>query len=101
MKYRAFNIKAFLAPTRGERGNMKNNTMMEAIKYVQESNLLEEANLLANKVGDIYMACVIIFKNIPQTKENLEMCKKIVKQKKEADKKAFYDFINGVCKDEI
>lgn len=41
------------------------------------------------------MACVIIYKNIPQTEENLEICKKIVKQKKEADKKRFYDFING------
>ena len=74
---------------------MENNTMMDAINYVQESKLDKEANLLANKVGDIYMACVIIYKNIPQTKENLETCKKIVKQKKEANKKAFYDFING------
>lgn len=79
---------------------MEDETMMDAIKYVQESKLYKEANLLANKVGDIYMACVIIYKNIPQTKENLEMCKKIVKQKKEADKKAFYDFINGGCKEE-
>ena len=76
------------------------NTMMDAINYVQESKLHKEANLLANKVGDIYMACVIIYKNIPQTEENLETCKKIVKQKKEADKKAFYDFINGGWKEE-
>lgn len=68
---------------------MTGNTIMNAINYVQENKLHKEANLLANKVGDIYMACVIIFKNIPQTKENLEMCKKIVKQKKEADKKRF------------
>ena len=77
---------------------MEVNTMMNAINYVQGNKLHKEANLLANKVGDIYMACVIIYKNIPQTKENLETCKKIVKQKKEADKKRFYDFINGVWK---
>lgn len=74
---------------------MVDDTMMDVIKYVQESKLYKEANLLANKVGDIYMACVIIYKNIPQTEENLEICKKIVKQKKEADKKAFYDFITS------
>ena len=81
--------------------NMAGNTMMHAINYVQENKLHKEANLLANKVGDIYMACVIIYKNIPQTKENLEMCKKIVKQNKEADEKAFYDFINGGWKNGI
>lgn len=75
---------------------MEDETMMDAIKYVQESKLHKEANLLANKVGDIYMACLIIYKNIPQTEENLEICKKIVKQKKEADKKAFYDYILAV-----
>ena len=74
---------------------MTDNTMMNAINYVQENKLHKEANILANKVGDIYMSCIIIYKNIPQTKENLEMCKNIVKQKKEADKKAFYDVING------
>lgn len=74
---------------------MADNMMTDAINYVQESKLHKEANSLANKVGDIYMACVLIYKNIPQTEENLEICKKIVKQKKEADKNAFYDFING------
>ena len=78
---------------------MPDNTMMNAINYVQESKLDNEANLLANKVGDIYMACLIIYKNIPQTEENLKICKKIVKQNKEANKKAFYDFINGGWKE--
>lgn len=72
--------------------------MMDAIKYVEENKLQAEANKLANKVGDVYMACLILYENIPQTEENLEMCKRLVKQIKEADKKAFYDFINGEWK---
>ena len=40
-------------------------------------------------------------KDIPQTEENLKMCKRIGKQGKEADKKAFYDFINGGWKNGI
>ena len=75
------------------------NVIMNSINYVQESKLHKEANFLANKVGNIYMACLIIYKNIPQTEENLEICKKIVNQTKEADKKAFYDFINGGWKE--
>ena len=80
---------------------MENNTMMDAINYVSNNKLHKEANTLANKVGDIYMACIMLYKNIPQTKENLEMCKRIVKTEKEADKKAFYDFINGGWKNGI
>ena len=60
---------------------MENNTMMDAINYVSNNKLHKEANTLANKVGDIYMACIMLYKNIPQTKENLEMCKRIVKQR--------------------
>lgn len=63
--------------------------MMDAINYVSANKLETEANKLANKVGDIYMACVMLYKDIPQTEENLKMCKKIVKQRREADEKAF------------
>lgn len=69
--------------------------MMDAIKYVEENKLHAEANKLANKVGDIYMACLMLYRNISQTEENLKMCKKLAKQRKEADKKAFQDYING------
>lgn len=69
--------------------------MMDAIKYVEENNLHTEANNLANKVGDIYMACMMLYHNVPQTEENLEMCKKLVEQRKEVDRKAFEDYING------
>ena len=37
--------------------------MMDAIKYVEENKLQAEANKLANKVGDVYMACLILYKN--------------------------------------
>ena len=73
--------------------------MMNAIKYVEENKLHAEANKLANKVGDIYMSCLMLYRSIPQTKKNLKMCKKLVIQRKEADKKAFNDFINGGWKD--
>ena len=80
---------------------MADNIMMDAINYVQENKLHKEANTLANKVGDIYMACVMLYQNIPQTEKNLKMCKRMVKQRKEADKKTFYDFINGGWKNGI
>ena len=80
---------------------MENNTMMDAINYVQENKLHKEANILANKVGNIYAACLMLYKNIPQTEENLEICKRIVKTEKEADKKTFYEFINGGWKNGI
>lgn len=79
---------------------MADNIMMDAINYVQENKLHKEANTLANKVGDIYMACVMLYQNIPQIEKNLKICKRMVKQRKEADKKAFYDFINGGWKNE-
>lgn len=79
---------------------MADSTMMNAINYVQENKLHKEANKIANKVGDIYMACVILYQNIPQTEENLKICKRMVRQRKESDKKAFYDFINGGWKNE-
>ena len=75
--------------------------MMDAINYVQENKLHKEANTLANKVGNIYAACLMLQKDVPQTEENLEMCKRIVKTEKEADKKAFYEFINGGWKNGI
>ena len=80
---------------------LEDKNMMDAIKYVEENKLHAEANKLANKVCDIYMACLMLYRNIPQTEKNLEMCKKLVIQRKEADKKAFNDFINGGWKDGI
>ena len=80
---------------------MENNTMMDAINYVQANKLHKEANILANKVGNIYAAWLMLYKDIPQTEENLKIWKRIVKQGREADKKAFYDFINGGWKNGI
>ena len=69
--------------------------IIDAIKYVEENKLHEEANRLANKVGDIYMACLMLYKNVPQTEENLKVCKKLAEQRKEADRKTFNDYLNG------
>ena len=79
---------------------MEDNTMMDAINYVSNNKLHKEANTLANKVGDIYMACIMLYKNIPQTKENLEMCKRIVKQRREAERnqKFTYKFMHKVAR---
>ena len=58
---------------------MADNTMMDAINYVQENKLHKEANILANKVGDVYMACLILYKNIPQTEEKSgKICPRIL-----------------------
>lgn len=59
--------------------------MIDAIKYVQENKLEKEANNLANEVGDIYMACIMLFCNVPQTKENISICKKITAYRKIGD----------------
>ncbi len=69
--------------------------LIQSINYVQENKLHAEANRLANKVNNIYIACLMIANNVPQTKENLEMCKKLVEQKKETDRKAFNDYLDG------
>lgn len=63
-----------------------NNNMIDAIKYVQENKLEKEANNLANEVGDIYMACVMLFYNVPQSKRNINACKEIVADRKKGIK---------------
>lgn len=70
--------------------------MIEAIKYIRENKMEKEANELANKVGDIYMACIILYKKIPQTDSIIEVCKEIVKKKKEQNKNYLDALINGV-----
>ena len=63
---------------------MANNTMMDAINYVTANKLEGEANKLANKVGDIYAACIMFYRNIPRTDENIAIVKRIVKAKKKS-----------------
>ena len=46
---------------------MENNTMMDAINYVQENKLHKEANTLANQVGNIYAACLMLYNHMPDT----------------------------------
>ena len=68
--------------------------MLTAIKYVSDNRMEKEANILACKVGDIYMACLMLYKNIPQTEENIIACKRIVGNKKKKEKAWFDWFIN-------
>ncbi len=68
--------------------------MLEAVKYVSDNKMEKEANILACKVGNIYMACLMLYKNIPQTKENINACKRIVENEKEKEKAWFDWFIN-------
>lgn len=73
---------------------------LDVIAYVENNKMIKEANILANKVGgDIYMACLILYKNIPQTDKNIKMCKEIVKQNKKREKEWFNWFINGGYRD--
>jgi len=68
--------------------------MIDALNYVQEYKLEAEANKLANKVGNIYIACWMLYRNIPQTKENITICKKVVNYNKKKEKEWFDWFIN-------
>lgn len=70
--------------------------MLEAVTYVRSHKMEQEANRLANKVGNIYMACLILYQNIPQTEENIKACKRIVERKWEEDKINFEKFLKGV-----
>ena len=51
--------------------------ILDAVKYVTDNKLEKEANILACKVGNIYVACYMICKNIPLTQENIDICRKI------------------------
>jgi len=51
--------------------------IINAFTYVQEHNLHAESNKLANKVGNIYIACWMLYKNIPQTKKILQYVKRL------------------------
>lgn len=70
--------------------------MMEAIKYIRDNKMEKEVNELANKVGDIYMASIMLYRKIPQTDSIIEICKEIVKRKKEQNKNNLDALINGV-----
>ena len=80
---------------------MENNTMMDAINYVQENKLHKEANILANKVGNIYAACLMLYKNIPQTEENIDIVKNIVADRKRKEDEAFKKRMSEPVKIEI
>ena len=80
---------------------MENNTMMDAINYVQENKLHAEANRLANKVGNIYAACLMLYNHIPDTEENIDIVKNIVTDRKRKEEEAFKKRMNEPVKIEI
>ena len=80
---------------------MTDNTMMDAINYVQENKLHKEANTLANKVGNIYMACIILYKDMPDTEENIAIVKNIVADRKRKEDEAFKKRMSEPVKIEI
>lgn len=71
-------------------------TTIEAMRYVNENKLHSEANKLANKVGSIYMACLMLYKNVPLTEDNIEYAKNVVDKRKELAEKAFRDYIDSI-----
>lgn len=61
--------------------------LIQSINYVQENKLHAEANRLANKVDNIYIACLMIANNVPLTENNITEAKRIAqKQKKRIEK---------------
>ncbi len=75
--------------------------MIDAPKYVQENHLEAEANRLSIKVGNIYIACWMIYKNISQTEENIIICKKVVDENERREKELFDQLINGGYESEM
>ena len=59
---------------------MEENKVIAAIGYVTKNNLEADANKLANEVGNIYVACMMIHRNIPHTPENIEHGKQIARR---------------------
>ena len=59
---------------------MEENKVIAAIRYVTKNNLEADANKLANEVGNIYVACLMLHRNIPHTPENIEYGKQIARR---------------------
>lgn len=75
---------------------MKENMITEAIRYITTNHLEADANKLANKVGNIYVACLMIYRNISLTQENIECGKQISKAIRSANKTALKAVMESV-----
>lgn len=69
--------------------------LLKSIDYVEKNKLQGKANILANKVGNIYMACLMLYKNIPLTKENIFICKQIVLSQKQIDNEWWINYLKS------
>ena len=56
--------------------------LIQSINYVQENKLHAEANRLANKVDNIYIACLMIANNVPLTEYNISEAKRMAQKQK-------------------
>lgn len=70
--------------------------LLKAIKYVSDNRLEKEANILSCKVGNIYVACYMIYKNIPLTQENIDICRKVVEKNREEERQTWYKCVSDI-----
>ena len=75
---------------------MEENKVIAAIRYVTKNNLEADANNLADEVGNIYVACMMIHRNIPRTPENIEYGKQIARRIRSAQAAALKAMMEAV-----
>lgn len=75
---------------------MEENNVIAAIRYVTKNNLEADANKLANEVGNIYVACLMLHRNIPHTPENIEYEKQIARRIRAAQAAALKAIVETV-----
>lgn len=80
---------------------MADNISAMDIDYVYENELHAEANRLANKVGDIYAACLMLYNHMPDTEENIAIVKSIVADRKRKEEEAYKKRMEEPIKIEI
>jgi hypothetical protein len=66
-----------------------------AIKYIEDNKLHKEVNDLANKVGDAYIATIMLYQNVPLTGENIKAFKKISDECKNREKELSDRYISN------
>lgn len=59
---------------------------LRALNYIAENNLAGEVNKLYAKTGNVYVAIAIVYYNIEQTPETIEICRRISCEAAKAEK---------------
>jgi hypothetical protein len=80
---------------------MKIMNYMDMINYIEENKLHKDALLLANKVGDIYIAMIMLCSDIPLTQENIEAGKKMSGERRRREEEYWKNKLNNHKRKEV